>query len=185
MDANSRNIQTYYTNGTVDFLIIRDADHKYNALNKTLTLTVNASTESCPILEDNAERSWSTINNSGTYTIPSGTPDSLFFQAKRTAILGVSNTSNFYAEYSTDNSSWTSAMTINLGNTDTWYDLKCDIPETARYVRFRTSTGATGNKHIRNVRVTRKEKINPSIAEGETLKLPTVAFDKPSSNTFV
>ena len=184
MDANSRNIQTYYTNGDVNFLITRREDYKYNALNQPLTLIVNASTESCPILEDNAERSWSTINNSGTYTILSGTPDSLFFQAKRTAILGVSNTSNFYAEYSTDKSSWTSAMTINLGSTDTWYDLKCNIPETARYVRFRTSTGATGNKQIRNVRVTRKEKINPSIAEGETLKLPTVAFGKPSSNTF-
>ena len=183
-NASSKTIQTYYTSGSADFQVTRLEDRKYNALNKTLTLTVNASKESCPILEDNNERSWSTINNSGTYTILSGTPDSLFFQAKRTAILGVSNTSNFYAEYSTDNSSWTSAMTINLGSTDTWYDLKCDIPETARYVRFRTSTGATGNKQIRNVRVTRKEKINPSIAEGETLKLPTVAFGKPSSNTF-
>lgn len=183
-NASSKTIQTYYTSGSADFQVTRLEDRKYNALNKTLTLTVNASKESCPILEDNNERSWSTINNSGTYTILSGTPDSLFFQAKRTAILGFSNTSNFYAEYSTDNSSWTSAMTINLGSTDTWYDLKCDIPETARYVRFRTSTGATGNKQIRNVRVTRKEKINPSIAEGETLKLPTVAFGKPSSNTF-
>lgn len=183
-NSSNNTLQTYYTSGSADFQVTRLEDRKYNALNKTLTLTVNASKESCPILEDNNERSWSTINNSGTDTILSGTPDSLFFQAKRTAILGVSNTSNFYAEYSTDNSSWTSAMTINLGSTDTWYDLKCDIPETARYVRFRTSMGATGNKQIRNVRVTRKEKINPSIAEGETLKLPTVAFGKPSSNTF-
>ena len=183
-EYKSNNIQTYYTNGTVDFLITRPEDDNYNTLSQTLTLNVNQSTENCPILEDNNERSWSTINNSGTYTIPSGRPDSLFFQAKRTAILGISNTSNFYAEYSTDNSNWTRAMTIDLGSTDTWYNLKCDIPETAKYIRFVTSPGATGNKQIRNVRVTRKEKINPSIAEGETLKLPTVAFGKPSSNTF-
>lgn len=183
-EYKSNNIQTYYTNGTVDFLITRPEDDNYNTLSQTLTLNVNQSTENCPILEDNNERSWSTINNSGTYTIPSGRPDSLFFQAKRTAILGISNTSNFYAEYSTDNSNWTRAMTIDLGSTDTWYNLKCDIPETAKYIRFVTYTGATGNKQIRNVRVTRKEEINPSIAEGETLKLPTVAFGKPSSNTF-
>lgn len=183
-NASSKTIQTYYTSGSADFQVTRLEDRKYNALNKTLTLTVNASKESCPILEDNNERSWSTINNSGTYTIPSGRPDSLFFQAKRTAILGISNTSNFYAEYSTDNSNWTRAMTIDLGSTDTWYNLKCDIPETAKYIRFVTYTGATGNKQIRNVRVTRKEEINPSIVEGGTLKLPTVAFGKPSSNTF-
>lgn len=183
-EYKSNNIQTYYTNGTVDFLITRPEDDNYNTFSQTLTLNVNQSTENCPILEDNNERSWSTINNSGTYTIPSGRPDSLFFQAKRTAILGISNTSNFYAEYSTDNSNWTRAMTIDLGSTDTWYNLKCDIPETAKYIRFVTYTGATGNKQIRNVRVTRKEEINPSIVEGGTLKLPTVAFGKPSSNTF-
>ena len=183
-EYKSNNIQTYYTNGTVDFLITRPEDDNYNTLSQTLTLNVNQSTENCPILEDNNERSWSTINNSGTYTIPSGRPDSLFFQAKRTAILGISNTSNFYAEYFTDNSNWTRAMTIDLGSTDTWYNLKCDIPETAKYIRFVTYTGATGNKQIRNVRVTRKEEINPSIVEGGTLKLPTVAFGKPSSNTF-
>lgn len=183
-EYKSNNIQTYYTNGTVDFLITRPEDDNYNTFSQTLTLNVNQSTENCPILEDNNERSWSTINNSGTYTIPSGRPDSLFFQAKRTAILGISNTSNFYAEYSTDKSNWTRAMTIDLGSTDTWYNLKCDIPETAKYIRFVTYTGATGNKQIRNVRVTRKEEINPSIVEGGTLKLPTVAFGKPSSNTF-
>lgn len=183
-EYKSNNIQTYYTNGTVDFLITRPEDDNYNTFSQTLTLNVNQSTENCPILEDNNERSWSTINNSGTYTIPSGRPDSLFFQAKRTAILGISNTSNFYAEYSTDNSNWTRAMTIDLGSTDTWYNLKCDIPETAKYIRFVTYMGATGNKQIRNVRVTRKEEINPSIVEGGTLKLPTVAFGKPSSNTF-
>lgn len=183
-EYKSNNIQTYYTNGTVDFLITRPEDDNYNTFSQTLTLNVNQSTENCPILEDNNERSWSTFNNSGTYTIPSGRPDSLFFQAKRTAILGISNTSNFYAEYSTDNSNWTRAMTIDLGSTDTWYNLKCDIPETAKYIRFVTYMGATGNKQIRNVRVTRKEEINPSIVEGGTLKLPTVAFGKPSSNTF-
>lgn len=181
MDANTRNIQTYYTNGTVDFLITRPEDRKYNALSQTLTLHVNQSTLSCPILEDNKEREWSTISNSGSYTIPSGTPDSLFFQAKRTAILGISNTTNFYAEYSTDNSNWTKAMTINLSSTNTWYNLKCDIPATAKYVRFSTETGATGGKQIRNVRVTRAKSLTPSESP---VKLSVTSIGTPEQKTF-
>lgn len=181
MDANTRNIQTYFNDGTVKFLVSRQEDYKYNALSQTLTLHVNQSTLSCPVLEDNKEREWSTISNSGSYTIPSGTPDSLFFQAKRTAILGISNTTNFYAEYSTDNSNWTKAMTINLSSTNTWYNLKCDIPATAKYVRFSTETGATGGKQIRNVRVTRAKSLTPS---DSPVILPVTSIGTPETKTF-
>ena len=174
-------IQTYYTNGTVDFLITRAADYKYNALNQTLTLTVNASTESCPVLEDNNERSWGTINNSGIYTIPSGTPDSLFFQARRTDIAGFTNNDYFYAEYSTDNNTWNEATKINLPDRGVWYDLKCDIPKTAKYVRFVTYTGATGNRHIRNVRVTRAKSLTPS---DSLVILPVTSIGTPETKTF-
>ncbi len=191
MDTNTRDIQTYYTSGSADFQVTRPEDRKYNALNQTLTLNVDQSEETCHVLEDNAERSWNTINNSGTYTIPSGTPDSLFFQAKRTAIVGISNTSNFYAEYSTDNSTWQQAMTISLSNIGTWYDLKCDIPETAKYVRFVTSMGATGGKQIQNVRVTRAQYLRPTDAEGalgveseNVLELPTIAINQRCSTSF-
>ena len=181
MDANTRNIQTYYTNGTVEFLITRPEDRKYNALSQTLTLTVNASTESCPVLEDNNERSWGTINNSGIYTIPSGTPDSLFFQARRTDIAGFTNNDYFYAEYSTDNNTWNEATKINLPDRGVWYDLKCDIPKTAKYVRFVTYTGATGNRHIRNVRVTRAKELTPS---DSLVILPVTSIGTPETKTF-
>ena len=180
MDVNSRNIQTYYTNGQVNFLITRPEDYKYNALNQTLTLTVNQSNETCYILEDLTERKWDT-NDSEEYTIPSGTPDSLFFQAKRTAILGFSNSTNFYAQYRTENGSWTRAMTINLSNTDTWYNLSCDIPDNAKYIRFITETGATGNKHIQNVRVTRKKSLTPS---DSIVTLPVTSIGTPETKTF-
>ena len=180
MDVNSRNIQTYYTNGDVNFLIKRPADYKYNALNQTLTLTVNQSNETCYILEDLTERKWDT-NDSEEYTIPSGTPDSLFFQAKRTAILGFSNSTNFYAQYRTENGSWTRAMTINLENKDTWYNLSCDIPDNAKYIRFITETGATGNKHIQNVRVTRKKDLTPS---DSIVTLPVTSIGTPEQKTF-
>ena len=175
------NIQTYYTNGDVHFLITRDEDYKYNALSQTLTLHVNQSTENCPVLEDNNERSWGTINNSGIYTIPSGTPDSLFFQAQRTPIWGVTNSSDFYAQYKTADGEWTRAMTINLENKDTWYNLSCDIPDNAKYIRFITETGATGNKHIQNVRVTRAKSLTPS---DSPVTLPVTSIGTPETKTF-
>ena len=174
-------IQTYYTSGDVNFLITRPEDYKYNALSKTLTLDVNQSTVNCSVLEDSEQRDWKTINNSGIYEIPSGAPDSLFFQARRTDILGFTNTTEFYAEYSSDNNTWTEAMKIDLPDQGTWYDLKCDIPETAKYVRFITYVGATGKKHIRNVQVTRKAYLRPSTTE---LTLPQTSINKPSQNTF-
>lgn len=178
---DTKKIQTYFTDGTAFFQITRSEDYKYNVLSKTLTLDVNQSTVNCPVLEDSDQRNWETINNSGIYTIPSGTPDSLFFQARRTDILGFTNTTEFYAEYSSDNNTWTEAMKINLPNQGTWYDLKCDIPETAKYVRFITYTGATGNKHIRNVCVTRKTYLRPSMS---SLALPQTTAGKPVSASF-
>ena len=178
---DTKKIQTYFTDGTASFQITRPEDYKYNALSKTLTLDVNQSTVNCPVLEDSDQRNWETINNSGTYTIPSGTPDSLFFQARRTDILGFTNTTEFYAEYSSDNNTWTEAMKIDLPEQGTWYDLKCDIPETAKYVRFITYTGATGKKHIRNVQVTRKAYLRPSTTE---LTLPQTNIGKSSEKTF-
>lgn len=181
MDANTRNIQTYFNDGTVKFLVSRQEDYKYNALSQTLTLHVNQSTENCPVLEDNNERSWGTVNNSGIYTIPSGTPDSLFFQARRTDIAGFTNNDYFYAEYSTDNNTWNEATKINLPDRGTWYDLKCDIPKTAKYVRFVTYTGATGNRHIRNVRITRAKELTPS--ESPVI-LNVTSIGTPETKTF-
>ena len=177
----TRKIQTYFTDGKASFQITRPEDYKYNALSKTLTLDVNQSTVNCPVLEDSKQRDWETINNSGIYEIPSGAPDSLFFQARRTDILGFTNTTEFYAEYSSDNNTWTEAMKINLPDQGIWYDLKCDIPETAKYVRFITYTGATGNKHIRNVCVTRKTYLRPSMSSHA---LPQATIGIPVSASF-
>ena len=184
LDPNTYNIQTYHTSGTAHFRVTRLADRKYQALNQVVGLTVGKGTETCYIMEDLKEREWSTIDNSGEYVISGGMPDSLIFQAKRTEILGFSNTSYFYAEYKTASSDWTRAMTINLENTDTWYDLKCDIPETAIYVRFITETGATGNKHIRNLRVTRKQYLEPQIT-GKDFYLTQASIRMNFEGTFI
>ena len=186
----SNNIQTYYTNGTVSFQITRPEDYKYNALNKTLTLTVNASTESCDIFTDPTERNFSTgiTDVSGqagyAYEIPENVrayADSVYITAKRNGF------NYFYLQYSTNGGSeWTDFPEgeLNLSTSYQTFGLKIPEGKIVTHIRPFAKTGATLRKDHKDFRVTRKEKINPSIAEGETLKLPTVAFGKPSSNTF-
>lgn len=190
MDANSRNIQTYYTNGKVDFHITRPEDYKYNALNKTLTLTVNASIASCDIFTDPTERNFSTgiTDFSGkagyAYEIPENVrayADSVYITAKR------NGENYFYLQYSTNGGAqWTDFPEglLNLSTSYQTFGLKIPEGKIVTHIRPYAKTGATLRKDHKDFRVTRKEKINPSIAEGKTLKLPTVAFGKPSSNTF-
>lgn len=113
------------------------------------------------VLDDADERSWSTISNSGNYNL-NGPAKTLSFQAKRTAIAGFSNDTKFSAEYSVDGNSWSKALNLSLAKTNQWYDFTCEIPINTQYVRFRTETGATGNKQIRNVKVTRATTLSSS-----------------------
>ncbi|MCQ2324441.1 MAG: hypothetical protein MJZ53_06340 [Paludibacteraceae bacterium] len=144
--------------GTATWSLSQPENYKYKAASATMTISVVKAPEAtnCYVLNDANERSWSTISNSGNYGPFDAAGITLHFEAKRTAILGVTNTTKFYAQYSTDGSNWTNCLTINLDDKDKWYPLSCSIPETAKYVRFETETGATGSKQIRNVRVTRK-----------------------------
>lgn len=190
MDANSRNIQTYYTNGTVDFLITRDADRKYNALNKTLTLTVNASTEGCDIFTDPTERNFSTGITDFTgkagyaYEIPENArvyADSVYITAKR------NGENKFYLQYSTNGGDqWTDFPEGELNLSTSYQTFGVKIPDNiiVTHIRPFAKTGATLRKDHKDFRVTRKQYITPSVEEGATLPLPTVAINQNCSNTF-
>lgn len=135
------------------------------------------------VLNESAEKNWSTIGNSGSYTI-SGPAKTLTFEAKRTTILFVSNTDHFYAEYSTDGgSNWARALTINVPKTDTWYSFSCEIPINSNQVRFITETGATGKKQIRNVKVTRATTLTMSSTNTLPLNMGEVKIGKTVSTT--
>ena len=114
------------------------------------------------VLNESAARGWSTIDDSGNYIID-GPGKTLTFDAKRTAILGVTNSDEFYAEYSTDGgNNWSKVLTINLPSKDKWYSFSCEIPENANRIRMKTYFGATGKKQICNVKVTRATTLSMS-----------------------
>lgn len=164
LNAAQTQVSSNHNLGDATWTVSQPENYKYKAANATFTIHVVKEAEAmdCYVLNDANERSWSTISNSGSYGPFDAAGTTLLFEAKRTAILGFSNTTEFYAEYSTDGSNWTNCLTINLENKDQWYPLSCSIPETAKYVRFETKVDATGYKHICNVRVTRKTDLNAS-----------------------
>ena len=75
-------------------------------------------------------------------------------------VIDYTNNKDFYAEYSSDGSNWTQAQTIDLPNTNEWRDFSFNLPSNARYVRFESTTGATGYRHIRNVKIHRYTYLN-------------------------
>ncbi len=153
-------ITTKSTDGSNIWKVSQAETYKYSAGEVYFRIKVNSITEGEGYVYegwcDGSEKEWSTIDGTGTLAL-NGPGEYFTFQAKRTAILGVSNSSDFYAEYSTDGgNSWIKVLTLNLPNRGEWYDFSCDIPENATHIRILTETGATGNKQVRNVRVSRK-----------------------------
>ena len=135
------------------------------------------------VCNDANQREWSTINNSGNYNI-SGPARTLTFEAKRAAILGFTNTSNFYAEYSTDGGNkWNKVLTLDLPKKDTWYQFSCELPSNANCVRMITETGATGKKQIRYVKVTRATTLSMSSTNTLPLNIGEVKIGKTVSAT--
>ena len=135
------------------------------------------------VCNDANQREWSTIDNSGNYNI-SGPARTLTFEAKRTAILGFTNTSNFYAEYSTDGGNkWNKVLTLDLPKKDTWYQFSCELPSNANCVRMITETGATGKKQIRYVKVTRATTLSMSSTNTLPLNIGEVKIGKTVSAT--
>ena len=139
-------------------------NYKYLAGENTFSVTVAKASEAtnCYIAEDNNEQQWGTVDKSRTLSFDIRGAKCTF-QAKRSPItVGIDYTNNkdFYAEYSSDGSNWTQALTINLPNTNEWRDFSFNLPSDARYVRFESTMGATGYRHIRNVKIHRYTYLN-------------------------
>ena len=177
MDVNTRNIQTYYTNGKVDFLITRPEGRKYNALNQTLTLTVNQSNETCYLLDPcngSFECSLLWQEREFTPTAFTGTPDTLFFEAR-------SNNSTRVGDVTVQqkvNGTWQNIANINPGTSYSTY--KYSLNPATTQIRFYNGYGSS-TREFKDVRVTRKKDLTPSESP---VTLPVTSIGTPESTTF-
>ena len=177
MDVNTRHIQTYYTNGDVNFLITRPEDYKYNALSQTLTLHVNQSNETCYLLDPcNGSFECSLVwqEREFTPTAFTGTPDTLFFEAR-------SNNSTRVGEVTVQqkvNGTWQNIANINPGTSYSTY--KYSLNPATTQIRFYNGYGSY-TREFKNVRVTRAKSLTPS---DSTVILPVTSIGTPETKTF-
>ena len=196
MDANTRDIQTYYTNGTVDFLITRDADRKYNALSQTLTLTVNANW-GCNLIENQSASANYSLGNTGEtysteFSLNNGIGTTLMFNYKLTE--GASYNHYLTPQYSlTENGDNFDDIPNSTQTTQstTPNSVTITLPDGTKRIRFKRTSEWLGTKSfsISNITVTRAQYIRPTDAEGalsgtNPLNLPTVAKGIASSASF-
>lgn len=153
-------IVTHETDGTVIWSISQPETYKYEGSSTTVRVKVNSTPEAEGyVLDENTEYSHGT--GSGVvhqYTL-SGPGEVVLYYAKRnwSAIYY-----NMYVECSADGQQW-ETIQDNTSIPDSKYsDFQCDIPEDARYLRFRFPAGGTLVKYIKNVKVTRKTYVRAS-----------------------
>ena len=193
MDATTRDIQTYYTNGQVNFLITRPEDYKYNALNQTLTLTVNQNNETCPLPISTTSVQTGTGDNStsGTVTL-NGAGDLLSFNYKLNSSANVSHYLTTQYSLSENGEDFQDIAGSQVGEEDTkllFHSLT--LPKGTKRIRFKRTDNGLGNKtfEISNITVTRAQYLRPTegghaLNSTNALVLPTVAVGQPSSKQF-
>ena len=103
------------------------------------------------VLDDAGEREFSTVSST-EYDI-SGEAGVLTFEGKYSTILGFGGSGNCYLDQYVDGS-WVRVATLDMLTKD-WQTLTYTLDRRATKIKMYTETGAVGNKHFRNVKVTR------------------------------
>ena len=103
------------------------------------------------VLDDAGEREFSTVSST-EYDI-SGEAGVLTFEGKYSTIVWVGNSSNCYLDQYVDGV-WMRVATLDMLTQD-WQSLTYTLDRRATKIKMYTETGAVGNKHFRNVKVTR------------------------------
>lgn len=177
LNNSNYNIQTYYTNGEVNFLITRPEDYKYNALSQTLTLNVANDDNGCNVLNPcNGSFECSLVWQQRDFTPAAftGIPDQLIFNAKSTNSARVGD----IEVQQKVNGAWQNIASINPGTSFSTYTY--DLDSTATQIRFYNGYGSY-TREFQNVRVTRKTHLRSS---DSTVVLSTTSLGTPESKTF-
>lgn len=195
MDANTRNIQTYFNDGTVKFLISRQEDYKYNELLEELELIVEHDKNGCYAFNDNTKAFNLTKNSKTSQTIQlDGVGNILTFYYKiNSGADWVQYDHHVTTQYSDDGTNFNDISNSRV-STDTKTNTKSheiQVPQTAKYIRFVWSANGTGSRdiYVSNITVTRAQYIRPTDAgqplnSTNALVLPPVAINLPRSKPF-
>lgn len=149
----SGNILTIIGEGETTLTATVPGDDNYEGTSVSMPVRVRAASSLCDayVLDDASERTLNTIDNT-TYSI-TGPAAQLTFTANRTAFLGISG-GNLKADAYYDGG-WHNIFNQSVPKDDyQTYTINDDLPRNTTQVKFYTETGATGNKHIKDVSIT-------------------------------
>ena len=172
-NKDTKQIQTYFTDGTASFQIIRPEDYKYNELDKTLTLEVYPA-GGCLVLEP----------CSGNYYAAGGgdyTPNALTGPGYQLTFDAYSGNSTRVGDVEIQEyvNGWNTIATIDPGTSSKTYG-PYDLSESATQVRFYTGAGSY-RRYFENVQVTRKTYLRSTV---NPLVLPQAAIGRLVSASF-
>ena len=195
MDANTRNIQTYFNDGTVKFLVSRQEDYKYNELHEELELIVEHDKNGCYAFNDNTKAFNLTKNSKTSQTIQlDGVGNILTFYYKiNSGTDWVQYDHHVTTQYSDDGTNFNdiSNSRVSTDTKDNKKSHEIQVPQTAKYIRFVWSANGTGSRdiYVSNITVTRAQYIRPTDAgqplnSTNALVLPPVAINLPRSKPF-
>ena len=170
-------IVTNYQTGTARFQLTRDADTNFDALNTTISVNVNPA-GGCLVLDAPNEYSFtcSLFGENKEYTPAdfNGVPYQLSFEAETNNNDRVGNVK--VQQYV---NGWQDVEEINPNKGYDSYG-PYELSEQATKIRFFNTYGSY-QRHFRNVTVTRKTYLRPSIS---SLALPQATIGKPVSASF-
>lgn len=148
----SGNILTIIGEGETTLTATVPGDDNYEGTSVSMPVRVRAASALCDayVLDDAAERTLNTVDNT-TYNI-TGPAAQLTFTANRTAILGISG-GNLKADVYYDGG-WHKIFDESVPKDSYRTYGPYNLPRNTTQVKFYTETGATGNKHIKDVSVT-------------------------------
>lgn len=146
--------------GTDIYEITQPETYKYDAGYASISVRVNNTDEMTGyVLNDATQYKHGTgAGVMHTYTL-SGPGERIYYTASRD---GAAIYYNLYVEYSVNGNDWVEAQD-NTNLDSSWKNYSCEIPETARYVRFRFPGGGTLTKYIKDVYVYRKTYVRATV----------------------
>ena len=164
------------TDGVNIWTITQDETYNYKAATATVRIKVNTIAEAEGyVLIDTDEHGWSTIS-SYTPAALSGPGDILSFDAYK----WWGGINYFYVMVSKNNGgSWEELANPDL--TTSYEHYSYQLPDGVTNIKFETHTGATSEKRIKNIYVTRKTYVN---ANATTTDLGEIYTDETASTTF-
>ena len=166
-------IVTNYRTGTAHFLLTRNEDDNFIALNETISVEVNLNTQGCalPISSTSTTTSDSSTGYSSAIAL-NGTGGFLTFSYKLNA--GAGATHYVTPQYSFDGTNFSdfNNATYSTKEATPKNSSSIEIPDGTTHIRFKRTSDFTGSKYfiIDDITVTRKTFLTPQI-DGEAFYL--------------